>query len=368
GSEESFDLYRSWLRECMEQHQGCKNLREKLRQYCPPRLIDVSDKKNICIYDAPTCSSAIPYAALSYCWGSDQESKTVHKNLEKRRNGFPLAELPRTIRDAAITTQRLGLRYLWVDAICIIQDDLTDKQQQIAVISKIYSAASITIVAARAATADDGFLQPRDLDRCYGAVFRVKYHRKNSKGVEEIISAFLSANSLDITYDDPIDARGWTYQESRRSLRNLRFGSKQTVWDCPKNRRIDGGNNSEVLQETSRSFFTGTISDKRFPYHPNDPNGKLEWEHALGDWQKSVSEYSERELGSITDRLTAFASTAKAFTTFSGMGPEHYLAGLWDFNICMELRWSRREDTLGEGWCNKRYGPTWSWSSLNAPI
>ncbi|TVY33653.1 hypothetical protein LSUB1_G006306 [Lachnellula subtilissima] len=367
GSKESFDLIRGWIHRCDERHTRCKKLRTALSWQGPTRLIDVGNvgSKNVCVCFT-VLENAVQYAALSYCWGGEQESKTVSARLEERRKGFPLAELSETIQDAVITTRRLGLRYLWVDAICIIQDDEADGERERSRMDQIYSGASITIVAARARMAADGFLQHRDVIKFYGTVCRVKY-RRSSEGNGEVGSGFLSANGLDITYDDPIDLRGWTFQERHRSFRTLRFGSKQTVWECPGDLCVDGGENF-VNKSSSEGLFTGTVTDLSYPYHLDDPRNKDELGYVLKAWQDLVQEYSERTLSQRTDRLPAFAAMAKAFGTFLQLEPEQYLAGLWAFDICMQLRWRRPDHVLGDGWCNERHGPTWSWASLDGPI
>ena len=125
--------------------------------------------------------SPVKYAALSYCWGGDQESKTVRVRLEERCKGFPLAELPKTIQDAIVTARRLELPFLWVDAICIVQDDPADKKRELAIMDQIYSGALLTIVAARAGTANNGFLQQRNLRQCYGTVCRVRCREKGRR-------------------------------------------------------------------------------------------------------------------------------------------------------------------------------------------
>jgi hypothetical protein len=146
--------------------------------------------------------------------------------MEERCRGFPLAELPNTIQDAIVTARRLELPFLWADAICIVQDDPADKERELAIIDQIYSGALLTIIAARAGNANDGFLQQRDLRECCKTVCRVRY--REILEAEQLLS-FLAGNPLHITYDKPIDSRGWTFQECYRSFRTLLCGVKQTV-------------------------------------------------------------------------------------------------------------------------------------------
>lgn len=117
GSHESFSTIRRWLRRC-ERHSCCKDSHNWQR---PTRLVDVGNKdsKDVRIF-ITNPERPVKYAALSYCWGGDQKSKTVFETLEKRCRGFPLAELPKTIRHAVVTARRLEIPYLWVDALCIL--------------------------------------------------------------------------------------------------------------------------------------------------------------------------------------------------------------------------------------------------------
>ncbi|KAH7406314.1 heterokaryon incompatibility protein-domain-containing protein [Phaeosphaeria sp. MPI-PUGE-AT-0046c] len=367
GSHESFSTIRRWIRQC-ERHSCCKDSHNWQH---PTRLIDVGgkDSKNVRLYTTNP-ESPVKYAALSYCWGGDQKSKTVSLRLDERCKGFPLAELPKTIQDAIVTARRLKIPFLWADAICIVQDDPADKVRELAIMDQIYSGALITIAAARATTANDGFLQQRNLRECYGTVCRVRY-RERAEG--EKLSAFLAEKPLHMTYEDPIDSRGWIFQERFRAFRTLRFGITQTIWECPYGSKVDGGDHyaeipSFSTPEYSESKFTGTPTDQHYPYALGDPNHVLKLEEALGTWQYMVQEYSERTLTESTDRLPAFAALAKAFGTYLRRGPEEYLAGLWAFDICMQLRWRRPSYVPKSPWCNKRYGPTWSWASLRGAV
>lgn len=284
GSMKSFCIIRSWIRECDEKHTYCKILRKALSgQQRPARLIDVGvgGSEGVCICK-DVSAGAEQYAALSYCWGGNQESKTVKAKLEERCKGFTLTDLSKTLPEAVFTTRELGLRYLWVDAICIVQDDKADCNQELPKMDHIYSGASITIIAARVTQADDSFLRDRDLSESYGSVCRVKY-RRSSESASNIRSAFLSVTRLDITHDDPIDSRGWTFQERFRSFRVLSFGSKQTVWKCPAGTFVDGDENY-FYDPSSKRLFTGKATDSPFPRRLDDPSSEAKRDLA-GFWR-----------------------------------------------------------------------------------
>ncbi|PQE20746.1 heterokaryon incompatibility protein [Rutstroemia sp. NJR-2017a BBW] len=103
---------------------------------------------------------AAPYACLSYCWGTDLDNnvKTLKANLKQHLDGILISVLPKTIQDAVLVCQRLGIRYLWVDALCIIQDDEEDWENESIQMCDIYSGSHITIAAHRVESCKQGFL------------------------------------------------------------------------------------------------------------------------------------------------------------------------------------------------------------------
>jgi hypothetical protein len=374
GSSESIGDIQRWINRCNREHDECGAIRRRLHQKNPSRLIRVSElnTENIIIC-VPDHDDPVDYAALSYCWGGDQQSTTTTSaNLARRLRGFSLDELPPTIKDAVSITIGLGLQYIWVDAICIVQDDKNDKNREMEVMDQIYSGAYVTIAAARAKKATDGFLQSRQLAEIYGVVCQVKCCLSPATSPKPR-RCFLSANCLWGTNDDPINERGWTFQERYQSFRTLDFGSKQTIWRCPRSYKVDGCGDLGS-GPTSEDRFTGTVAD--LPYK-DDWNvllsiGELGWagdlNSFLGKWQLLVQDYSKRELTHRTDRLPAFAAMAKAFGSFLGLKPDQYLAGLWQFDICMQLKWRKGRGVSNNPRPDKDFKPTWSWAPFHGPV
>jgi hypothetical protein len=104
---------------------------------------------------------AIRYAALSYCWGGYDQHRTQRSNVQARHKCIEFSELPRTLQDAVLFTRKLDLRYIWIDSLCIVQDDRTEWAEEAAHMADIYSGAYIVLAATRAADATSGFLQHR---------------------------------------------------------------------------------------------------------------------------------------------------------------------------------------------------------------
>ncbi|EON68892.1 hypothetical protein W97_08150 [Coniosporium apollinis CBS 100218] len=140
GSDRAFALARDWITDCEENHEDCPELGHSI---LPTRVIDVLSHRDIdgdpqrirLRLGAGECA---PYVALSYCWGGAQPFTTTSLTLQDRLQGFFLSSLPRSLQDAVTATRKLGLRYLFVDALCIIQDSQEDKDSEMAKMGEVY--------------------------------------------------------------------------------------------------------------------------------------------------------------------------------------------------------------------------------------
>lgn len=191
------------------------------------------------------------YTALSYCWGANQAEhfKTTKQTVARLFEGFSLEELPMTLQDAVWTTVKLGLRYLWVDALCIVQDDDYDKAHEISMMPSIYSQAVVNIAASRASGAGQGFLGLRDL-AALGLQTRFVLPAMSFTGLNS--TAYLSQAGGDPM--EPLEGRAWVLQERILSPRVLQFGSTQTSWKCFHSLRkeismVDGGKQTKFSLE-----------------------------------------------------------------------------------------------------------------------
>ncbi|TGO42542.1 hypothetical protein BHYA_0007g00410 [Botrytis hyacinthi] len=157
-------LARSWLAECRMEHEDCRDL---LESKLPTRLLDVavpskSGIVRLCLTSG-LLTERVDYAALSHCWGSNHPPKTTKKNLQGQLQGFPENRLSQTFYDAVRTTRELGLRYLWIDSLCILQDDRNDFEVECARMNTIYTNALCTIAASDARDSRGGLFQSRTM-------------------------------------------------------------------------------------------------------------------------------------------------------------------------------------------------------------
>ncbi|KAI6081912.1 heterokaryon incompatibility protein-domain-containing protein [Hypoxylon rubiginosum] len=362
-------------------HCDCK---DTPGNYAPSRLLKLDEysqgppKIRLCSPDEPT-----PYAVLSYCWGGDQAHKTTSATLAANYIDVQWDSLPRSIQDAIQVTLNIGLQYLWVDSICIIQDNDIDKQREIACMPRVYNESVVTIIAARAKSAQEGFLHRLDTSNYKDNLFKIGF--KCEHGTSE--HAFLVKEEqyrYNYGESDPIDSRAWTLQESYLSKRIIRYGSKQCSMICQcsqsKPQIVDGW----VLDQ---SYDAPEIRNMIFP-EPKlnvNPEDIAKWKHyykeehgvdpiefkedtgeddIYNSWRELVMNYSTRSLTVPADRILAISGLADRI---SPAIQSRYVAGHWENHLPRDLLWEISSASLAMRPTTYQ-GPSWSWTSVNGSV
>lgn len=298
----------------------------------------------------------LQYAALSYCWGGDQAYKTTKENRQAyyQESGIPHDALApfKTITDAIYVARLLGLSYLWIDSLCIVQDDKEDKGREIGKMQDIYAGAYVTISAACAATCRDGFLDSMSDDSSQDD-FEMDY-----PCIDGTVGAvFLTKDQITSDRDpQPIDARAWTFQEYFLSPRVLVFERRKVRWSCFTAVHEDGGHDN----------------DSGFKLLNSSKLAQLSADELNPEWAWAVERFSRRYLTVQSDKLPAMAGVAARFSPRfgGGGGGSRYCAGIWEARLAQQLAWDA-------SWGNARsvrqprrlqHAPTWSWASIDGYI
>jgi hypothetical protein len=140
---------------CAEKHRECSIGRTAAS--LPKRVLKISrheDKVHLYMSEAEVA----PYATMSYCWGSSLPVRTVKSNIEEHRGGISLDALPLTLRDGIRVARALGFKYIWIDALCTVQDDAADWAEQAALMADIYHGCNLAISAMNSADCSDGLI------------------------------------------------------------------------------------------------------------------------------------------------------------------------------------------------------------------
>lgn len=369
--------YKSWLTNCEQNHGGtCNFLRSEDSAVLPTRLIDLEAEANLYVRQT-SCNEQWKYATLSYCWGGPQDFQTLSSTLPDRLNGFPVSVLPKTLQDAVYITRSLGLQYLWIDSLCIIQDDPADKAKEIGKMADIYKHSYITICAARAGDANDGFLKDNS-DRKTGlwkSLLPLRYPlpSKEAKTFQEGLKLPSDAQGILWLNDEPrsfatimpdaLACRGWCLQERILSPRILSFGRWPT-WRCSNSVDSDGGyyeNDDDKRHDdrlTTLLLQASTAIDGRCFLEP------ATMKQLYQGWYKLVNDYTKRKLHQASDRLPAIGGIATEVARVTG---DRYLAGLWQKTLLRDLMWSTKTCE----WLSRPTewrAPSWSWASVDSPV
>jgi Heterokaryon incompatibility protein (HET) len=157
----NLQIIQQLISDCNDKHSTCGLVKQA---GLPSRLIDVqldNEGETRLVSSAGLCGST-KYAALSHVWGNIQANgpflTTTEATIDARRHGIDISTMPPNFQDAITVARALGLRYIWIDSICIIQDSFTDWHYEAQRMARVYSNAFITIVATSAASAHEGFL------------------------------------------------------------------------------------------------------------------------------------------------------------------------------------------------------------------
>jgi len=338
-------------------HKHCQYSRDNV---LPARVLDVGRPED----PHPTIKLIVnetethaPYLALSYCWGKQPEPAAPFQPLLLRRDtlndltaNITLESLQQSIQDALFVTRKLGFRYLWVDALCIIQDCETDKEMEISRMASIYKNAAITIAASSSKNAKDGFLSKRV--RPY--LPRDSFHIPMLNGEKGTV--YLSAEAYEPEH--PLDKRGWALQEFMLSSRMLIFSDYELLWQC-KEVDLQGvtGMGLEYQQPLEALPWT-VFDDDAEPYFGNLDSDKIYL------WKTIIHQYTERELTDSEDRLRAVIGITNELEI---LWRDTNIYGLWKKWFIQLLAWYKPNVEREQERCLKR-APSWSWVSLNGVI
>ena len=353
---------KKWLQGCCDQHDRCNQIQEPRFDNPRFKLIDVQRRRIV-----QTGSQQEPrYATLSYVWGPVTDMWTLTDRMEWMEDGEGMRycvlpdQLPQTIEDAIRVTHGLDLPYLWVDAVCIIQNDADDKQAQIGAMYHIYAEAHVNIVAASGENAHSG-LPGVSLPRPLPGSKSVRIRQGVSVGIPQPpLTKHLQ--------DSKWRTRAWTYQELILSRRSLFFTEREAFWYCGfslhKESAVYGGEGEEDYgwgDGDADLIGNASVMRAKMDREP-DMLGKM--------YVAAVEEYTVRQLSYQSDGLNAFYGMS---TYFSRLFQCEMIYGCPKRMLVECLKWS--SPLLGpDCWPERRQldggplFPSWAWVAWKCAV
>jgi hypothetical protein len=343
----SLDQAARWLAACRSEHEQC---RAKDASFQPTRLLYLGDKDHETIRLVEKGASCTTYAALSHRWS--EETKQVqleHRNIEQRKqDGICLGEFPPMMQDVISVLRRLGILYVWIDCMCIIQDNKDDWRREAATMASVYANAELTLAATWCSGSGQSLFQDntgnnktavniRDVDGASIFLRPVLPHYTVRDAKEGLLAET----------EWPLLTRAWVYQEQFLSRRILHFMRHELFWEC-------------------NEAFDCQCSW----YRPSDNSAiTLQSQHkpptASKEWSQIISEYSRRNLTFKSDSLAALAGIAKSFREQTPDAGK-YLCGLWEGDLKGCFFWYLTEPARARPDIGRM--PSWSWASVTGKV
>ncbi|KAJ3527151.1 hypothetical protein NM208_g10845 [Fusarium decemcellulare] len=350
GTSIAISRARKWLNECNE-HPGCNSGETPL----PSRVIDVGDNINSPYVKLRETEGRErgKYISLSYCWGKALEFTTTKATLEDRKRQITISDLPKTHQDAIQLARELGVRYMWIDSICICQDDHENWERESAKMLSIYRNAYLTVSATRAKDSSEGLFGERPT-REY---VELEYTSGDLRGQALLFNLPLHEEAIDSDYiampNEPLSDRAWGLQERVLSRRILLYGTQQLFFECNEGFRGEDG--------VSLKDRFGSVYKKL----EEGPDGVEQHRHETGykaallrSWYNLLWLYGPRKLTNASDKLPAMSGLAGLFAERLD---DEYVAGLWRSHLIEGLLWQGLKCRRVQEYRS----PSWSWASMD---
>ncbi|KAJ8131229.1 hypothetical protein O1611_g2398 [Lasiodiplodia mahajangana] len=344
-------------------------------RYLPTRLIDLGidnpgqPPRLVLATDLQKTEARLEYAALSYCWGSLVEAasqyRTTRETLQQRLAQIDIAQTTAVIRDAAEVCKALGIRYLWVDAVCIIQDDKVGWEREAAQMSNVYRNSILTICPVLSSSHSQGFLHKRSNGIDIPFSSRVNPDIVGHYTFRYSVSGLTDLNACGHPFSEDFNKtvwahRAWTFQEFHLSKFLLCFGKRKIHIISRKGILTEGETEYEQIGVPAVSFLEHCIAEGEH----------LDRELVYNHWMGLAAEYSYKQFTYPTDKFPALSGLASYFHTLLDFD-DRYIAGLWQKDLHRQLFWmvcdkERRgfDELFGPRCSSQQFiAPSWSWAN-----
>jgi len=322
------------IEECLKDHLECKQPRHGL----PTRLLDLRDGCRLC--ESSTLPHNSRYVTLSHCWGGLNICRLKRDNFDAFIQEIPQSALCKTFLDAIVVTRALGFAYLWIDSLCIIQDDGNDWRRESALMSEVYGNSIFNIAATYGVNGTAGLFVER-------GAFRGTYHIFGTEDDMLYSRSDFYRRCIVNAENAPLTQRAWAFQERFLAQRTLHFTTEQVFYECRC---------KSVPEKFPESISHDALRDMR----------KIT--RTLPAWSLAVQYYSRLSLTYSRDKLVALSGIARWFQNVSG---DEYVAGLWRHDLERQLCWIVVEHENTRRIKNQDIpyrAPSWSWASIDGAI
>jgi len=355
SSDLSLGLIKAWLRNRHGNHSICSASHTSPRSL-PTRLLEIGNNK-VLLRSSTGLSPETCYVTLSHCWGGLAITCLTKSCFSAFTEVFfPIDQLTPTFTQAISFCEKLGIRYIWIDSLCIVQDSYEDWLTESNRMWQVYSNSYCNLAATASTDGHGGLFRQRDPD----SLFQCKVHVEwDGFASGDYYCSYQYEWNKEVE-KAPLNKRGWVLQERLLAPRVLHFGDQQLYWECKEfaaSKTQHGGLSKEMIGTTLKQGWhllrtqMGTDSADR----------------CYSAWEYSISHYSNCGLSKSFDKLMALSGLARRLHNCLEER-DTYLASLWRSQLPRSLLWRNsgniKLENLGTRLMDYR-APSWSWASLS---
>jgi hypothetical protein len=359
--EEKLDKIALWalqrIDKCLDLHSRCQPGFPHRKP--PTRVIDlrITQKQqgnDVRLYepDGEICD----YVCLSHCWGGTQPLRTLKGNFEDHKRGIKFSAMPKTFQDAVVMTRQLGIPWIWIDSLCIVQDNPEDWRREAAKMAEVYGWCRLCIASTGGSGADSGLFHEPMPNMQMGFLddegnerhLRICFAKRCQRWLLEDQNTRMY--SVTTRREAPLLTRAWVLQERLLSPRILHFLKQDIIFECSTGTYCECSHSIRLRPEQNPKLSHGEAIhastarelDKR--------------------WQQMVTTYMSYQITYAKDRLPAIAGLAGQMRMYR---PDDYFKGIWTQTAVHDLMW---RSSRTHPFPSDRNAPSWSWASIDGQI
>ncbi|PQE29977.1 heterokaryon incompatibility protein [Rutstroemia sp. NJR-2017a WRK4] len=380
GSDRSLEQAQKWILDCVQNHETCAH--RGMERIFPTRLLYIGTHEDQSVrlcetttWLPDTTSTLEQYTTLSHCWGKVPIIRLLKENITRFQSNIPFEYLPKTFQDAIHVTRALGVLYIWIDSLCIIQDSTDDWQKESLNMVNIYSNSYCNIAATKASEGSEGCFTERSSWSC-PIVVKLPTISSGSRPVvddtrtrSDLQDRTFPSGSYRVHWDglwedeiniSPLLQRAWVFQERVLSPRVLHFAKSRIFFECRETTFCQGY--PDGLPDL-KVFRLLSLEEKADFEYRNSNDNDVSKTGVFLTWQKSVFAYSKCDITNEEDRFVAIAGVARRLQPILGC---RYLAGLWEYQLIKQLAWCKNipwppgSSSIAKTTASS---PSWTWLS-----
>lgn len=351
-----------WVTVCAGSHNLCNSYRrEKGKYQMPTRLLDVSrmhSHGHVTVVKSSTLDRDSQYITLSHRWGTNP-TITLNDDTEASLTaGSSLDKFPTLFQDACQLVYKLGVSYLWIDALCIKQSDPADWEQEASRMTFVFLNSYVNIVAGHSFHQDSLFSSRKPLSQTPCII--------SLSPLSESLKIFAVGDPTNARPSDQIgtmitESRGWILQECLLARGIVYFGHGEILWRCSTTTETEESSSNLHGPHGHRTHHDST--KELLAHFARGDDDDFRTAEFLSTWQTIVEEYTRRDLTDEGDRLVAIAGVAEFLQNIAQGRLGRYFAGLWERGFERQLCW-----TVGYPFSISHsatyLAPSWSWATL----